>query len=235
MRQFRPLVAAATLSALLSGCGVGSFLPQLGQPPEQRLRARDSRVIAVVDGVRQAWEKTKTVSGEVSFWEQKGFESSSSKAEFYWSRPQKLRANIVEADSVTRRGAKLVYLGDGRITAKLGFIKRSFAFDDPQVLSLRGYRIDQTSLTAIVEGLLDPEANVRYVGPVTLGGRASELVWFTGGKGMLPGLSRMQVAIDRQNRMPVLVEGFESKDVVFRAHLSGLTLNPALSDDLFRL
>jgi hypothetical protein len=45
----------------------------------------------------------------------------------------------------------------------------------------------------------------------------------------------MQLAIDRQTRMPLLVEGFEGATVVFRAQLSGMTLNPKLSDDLFKL
>jgi len=235
MRQLRILVAGVTLAALMTGCGVGSFLPQLNQGPEQGLRAKDAQAGAVVEAVRQTWSKTTSASGVVAFFEQKGRETTTSKAEFFWARPQKLRANITEAESITKRGAKLVYLGDGRITAKLGFIKKTMPYDDPQVLSLRGYRIDQTSLTSIVEGILDPAAAVRHAGKVTIAGRAADLLELTKGSGMLPGCSKMQIAIDSQTRMPVLVEGFEGTTVVFRAQLSGMQVNPKLSDSLFKL
>lgn len=235
MRPLRILVASVTLAALMTGCGVGNFLPRLNQGPEQGLRAKDAQAIAVVDAVRQTWAKTTSASGVVAFFEQKGRETTTSKAEFFWTRPQKLRANITEAESITKRGAKLVYLGDGRITAKLGFIKKTIPYDDPQVLSLRGYRIDQTSLTFIVEGLLDPKAAIRHAGSVTIAGRPADLLELTQGAGMLPGCSKMQLAIDRQSRMPALLEGFEGTTVVFRAQLSNVAVNPKLSDDLFKL
>lgn len=235
MRLLRLLLTSVTLAAAMTGCGLGDFLPQLNRAPETGLRARDAQSDAVREAVRQTWLGTTTASGVVAFWEQKGRETSASKAEFFWSRPSKLRANILEADSVTKRGVKLVALGDGRITAKLGFIKRTFPLDDPEVLSLRGYRLDQTSLTAIVEGLLDPAASVHHAGSVTVAGRPADLLEQVGGSGMLPGCSRMQLAIDRQTRMPLLVEGFEGATVVFRAQLSGMTLNPKFSDDLFKL
>lgn len=235
MRQLRLWVAVATVATLMSGCGIGPFLPQFPSSTDLRFRARDAQADAVVGALRQAWQKTTTVSGGVAFWEQKGSETSASKAEFYWARPGKLRANVTEADSAMKRGVKLVYLGDRKITAKLGFIKKTFPYDDPQVVSLRGYRIDQTSLTAVVEGLLDPAAKVRFVGGVTQGGRQADLLEGTGGSGLLPGCSKMQVSIDRQNRMPLQIEGFEGEKVVFRAQLSGVTVNPSLSDDLFKL
>ncbi len=235
MRQLRLLVASTTLLALLTGCGAGTFLPRLNQAPDQGLRAKDAQVGVVLDAVRQTWGKTTSASGVVAFWEMKGRETSASKAEFFWTRPSKLRANILEAESFSKRGAKLVYLGDGRITAKLGFIKRSFAYDDPEVLSLRGYRIDQTSLTYLVEGLLDPSATLRHAGSKTIAGKVTDLLEATKGSGMLPGCSRMQLAIDQQTHMPLLIEGFEGTTVVFRAQLSGMALNPKLSDDLFKL
>ena len=235
MRQLRILVAGVTLAALMTGCGVGSFLPRLTPGSEQGLRAKDAQAGVVVEAVRQTWTKTTSASGVVAFFEQKGRETTTSKAEFFWVRPQKLRANVTEADSITKRGAKLVYLGDGRITAKLGFIKKTLPYDDPQVLSLRGYRIDQTSLTSIVEGVLDPAAAARHVGTVTIDSRAADLLELTQGSGMLPGCTKMQVAIDGQTRMPVRVEGFEGTAVVFRAQLSAMQVNPKLSDDLFKL
>lgn len=235
MRKLRILLASAALAVMMTGCGVGPFLPQLTPTQPDTLRARDAQAGAVVDAVRKAWSQTNSTSGVVSFFERKGRETTTSKAEFFWVRPQKLRANILEADSITKRGARLVYLGDGRITAKLGFIKRTLRIDDPQVLSLRGYRIDQTSLTYIIEGLLDPAAKLRFAGTSAIAGRQADLIDMTAGKGMLPGCTKMSLAIDRQTRMPLLLEGFEGSTLVFRAELTNVAVNPKLSDNLFKL
>lgn len=235
MRTLRLLLTGITLAVSLAGCGLGGGLPLLDREPTRNPRALDAPSGAVLAAVRQAWGQTHSASGVVAFWEQAGRETSASKAEFFWSRPSKLRANILEADSFTKRGVKLVTLGDGRVTAKAGFIKRNFRIDDPEVLSLRGYRLDQTSLTAIVDGLLDPAATVRHAGETTLTGRSADLLDLRGGSGMLPGCTRMRLAIDRETRMPLLVEGFEGDTPVFRAQLSGMAINPKLSDDLFKL
>lgn len=235
MRTLKLLIPAALLAAVMTGCGVSPFLPQIQKGPELGLRAKDAQTAAVVEAVRKTWAQTTSASGVVAFFEQKGKETTTSKAEFFWARPQRLRANITEADSLTKRGAKLVYLGDGKITAKLGFIKKTLPYDDPQVLSLRGYRIDQTSLTAIVEGLLDPKADPRHLGEIAVSGRKADLLELTKGSGMLPDCTKMQVAIDRQTRMPIRLEGFEGATVVFRAQLSNVAVNPKLSDDLFKL
>ncbi|MNL25912.1 hypothetical protein D3C87_1474140 [compost metagenome] len=134
-----------------------------------------------------------------------------------------------------KRGAKMVYLGDRKITVKVGFIKKTLAYDDPQVLSLRGYRIDQTDLVALVNGLLDPGATLRHVGSATINGRPADLIEATGSRALLPDLAVVRIAVDKQSHMPSQVEGFEGGAPVFRAQVPALTLNPALSNDLFEL
>jgi outer membrane lipoprotein-sorting protein len=235
MRPLHRLITFATLIAatFTAGCGVVPSL-DLGHPSKVRAQA-DTQADAVVAEVKRSWTGLNTVSGAVSFWEKKGNEESKNKADFFWSRPGKLRANVTEADSVLKRGAKMVYLGDRKITVKVGFIKKTLPYDDPQVLSLRGYRIDQTDLVALVNGLLDPNATLRYAGSATVNGRPADLIEATGTRVLLPDLAKVQIAVDKQSHLPSQVEGFEASAVVFRAQVPNLTLNPALSNDLFAL
>lgn len=235
MRPLHRLIAIATLTAatFAAGCGIAPTL-DLGRQTKVRALS-EVQADAVVAEVKRTWTGLNTVSGAVSFWEKKGSETSKSKADFYWARPGKLRANVTEADSMMKRGAKMVYLGDRKITVKVGFIKKTLAYDDPQVLSLRGYRIDQTDLVALVNGLLDPNATLRHAGTATVNGRAADLIEATGSRALLPDLAKVQIAVDKQSHMPSQIEGFEGGEVVYRAQVPTLSLNPALSNDLFEL
>ncbi len=236
MRAHRHIITLLALGFALSAAGCGLAPQMIGRGPASQVRAKaDPQAEAVVAQVRKTWTGTNTLSGVVAFWEKQGSEVSQSKAEFYWSRPEKLRANVTEADSAMKRGAKLVYLGDKKITVKVAFIKKTLAYDDPQVLSLRGFRIDQTSITSVVGGLLDPKATIRHAGTATFNGRTADLLEGAGSDHMLPGLTKMVVAVDKQSHMPCNVEGFAGNEVVFRASIPTLALNPQLPNNTFDL
>lgn len=236
MRAQRHLIAMLTLGLALTASGCGLSPQLLSRGPAAQVRAKaDPQADAVVASVRKAWTGTNTLSGVVAFWEKKGNEVSESKAEFYWSRPEKLRANVTEADSAMKRGAKLVYLGDKKVTVKVAFIKKTLPYDDPQLLSLRGFRIDQTSITSVVGGILDPQTTIRYVGSTTVNGRPADLLEGAGSQYMLPGLTKMVIAVDKQTNMPSNVEGYAGTEVVFRAQIPTLALNPQLPGNTFDL
>lgn len=236
MRAHRHILMLFALGLVLGASGCGMTPQLLARGPAAQVRAKaDPQAAAVVAEVRRAWTDTRTMSGVVALWEQQGSEISRSKAEFFWSRPEKLRANVTEADSAMKRGAKLVYLGDKKVTVKVAFIKKTLPYDDPQLLSLRGYRIDQTSITAVVGGLLDPQATLRHAGSATFNGRPADLLEGSGSAYMLPGLTKMVVAVDKQTHMPSNVEGYAGNDVVFRAAIPTLAVNPQLPDHIFTL
>lgn len=227
-------LAAIGLLSLSAGCGVQTF-PLLDSSSSTIRAKSDTQADAVMQSVKTTWTGMNTASGVVSFWEKKGSQTSSSTANFYWSRPEKLRADITEASTSGKRGVKLVYQGDKKITAKLGFFKKTFSYDDPQVLSLRGYRIDQTDLGAFTTGLLAPGANVKYAGTTTISGRSADLLEVTGSKDLLPGTAKVLVAIDSVSHLPSQLEGFDNKEVVYRAQVPQLNVNAQLPGNIFDL
>lgn len=236
MSAHRHVLTLFALGLVLTASGCGMSPQLLARGPLAQVRAKaDPQADAVVAEVRRTWTGTRTMSGVVTFWEKRGTEISQSKAEFFWSRPEKLRANVTEADSAMKRGAKLVYLGDKKVTVKIAFIKKTLPYDDPQLLSLRGYRIDQTSLTSVVGGLLDPQATIRHAGSATFNGRPADLLEGSGSAYMLPGLTRMVIAVDQQTHMPSNAEGYVGSELVFRATIPTLAVNPQLPDNTFTL
>jgi outer membrane lipoprotein-sorting protein len=234
-RRSLAIAGAFVFTAMLAGCGVQTQSP-FGQGRHGHALAvrSDAKADQLIAGLKGASAQLKTFSGVARFWETDGKEVSTNTAEIYMALPNKIRANITEASSMMKRGAKLVYLGDGKITAKVGFIKKTLAYDDPQVLSVRGWRIDQTDLGAIIKGATDANAKARYVGPTTLGGRAAEVLELAS-PSFLPGTTKQVVALDAQTFVPLKVEGFAGEQSVYKMELSNTQVNPTLPDDIFKL
>lgn len=233
-RRLVAVAGAAAFVALAAGCGVQT-LPSASTRIKGGVAVRsDAKAEQLVAGLKATSASLKTFSGVVKFWETDGKETSTNTAEIYMAMPDKLRANITEASSAMKRGVKMVALGDGKITAKLGFIKKTMSLDDPQVLSVRGWRLDQTDLAAIIKGATDAKANARYAGAATVGGRQAELIELAN-PAFLPGTTKQVLALDAQTFAPLKVEGFVGAQSVFRMEIQNPQLNPTLPGDIFKL
>lgn len=232
-RRSLALAGALAITAILAGCGVQTLSPTVRGGHSLAVRS-DAKADALVAGLKNASGQLKTFSGVVKFWETDGHDVSTNTAELYLALPNKIRANITEASSMTKRGVKMVYLGDGKITAKLAFIKKTLPVDDPQVLSVRGWRIDQTDLNAIIKGATDPAANAHYAGATTVNGRAAEVLELSS-PAFLPGTSKQVVTLDAQTFVPLKVEAFAGSQSVYKMELANTQLNPTLPADIFKL
>ena len=234
-RRASRLLATALAAATLVGCGVQTIAPTgLGRSGHSLAVRSDAKADELVAGLKATGASLKTYSGVAKFWETDGHDVSTNTAEIYMALPGKLRANITEASSAMKRGVKLVALGDGKITAKLGFIKKTMPIDDPQVLSVRGWRLDQTDLGAIIRGATDAKADAHYAGATTVGGRQAEVLELTSPE-LLPGTTKQLRTLDAQTFAPVKLEGVVGSRVVYRMEISGSQLNPTLPNDIFKL
>lgn len=234
-RRLTALTGAAVFAVLLAGCGVQnlSTFPQ-GRTGRAVAVRSDAKAEALIANLKKTSAELKTFSGVAKFWETDGKETSTNTAEIYMALPGRLRANITEASSAMKRGVKMVSLGDGKITAKLGFIKKTMPIDDPQVLSVRGWRLDQTDLGAIIRGATHADAKAKYVGPTTVNGRAAEVLELASPV-LLPGTTKQVIALDAQTAVPLKLEGFVGAQSVYRLELSNAQLNPSLPGDIFKL
>ena len=231
--SFRRALAPVALALILAGCGTHLPAARTVQPNGLRIHARDNAA-ALIDGLRTMAAGLNTFSAIVSFWETDGKETQTSTAEVYTARPGKIRANITEASQALKRGVKLVYLGDKKVTAKIGFIKKNFDYADPQVSSMHGWRIDQTDLGALIGGLTDPAGTATDLGPATVNGVAGEAIEVTS-PSLLPGVSREVVVLNPTTFVPLRLEAYVGDKVIYRLEIAKPALNPNLPSDIFVL
>lgn len=230
---FRRVLAPLALALILAGCGTHLPAARTVQPNGLRIHARDGAA-ALIDGLRTMAAGLNTFSGVVSFWETDGKDTQTSTAEVYTARPGKIRANITEASQALKRGVKLVYLGDKKVTAKIGFVKKSFDYADPQVTSMHNWRIDQTDLGALIGGLTDPAGTATDLGPATVNGVAGEAVEVTSPT-LLPGVTREVVVLNPATFVPLRLEAYVADKLVYRLEIAKAALNPNLPADIFVL
>lgn len=228
-------VAVAAVAALIStGCGYTPVQTGLGHKPAVFKTRNGGKEAELAKGLKGFQAQLKTFSAVATFWETDGKDTQTNTAEIFLAQPGKIRANVLESSNAMKRGAKMVYLGDKKVRVKVGFIKKTFDYDDAMVVSTRGYRIDQTDLTAVINGVTHPEAQLSYKGAATLNGKPVELLDVQS-PAILPGTEREVIALDPVTFAPVQLEAFAGGKVVFKLGLSQAKVNPSLPGDLFEL
>lgn len=234
MQTLRVGVLILAVLSTASACAPVPGMQGPGAGPRAMQARGADKAAELVAGVKRLERKLATFSGVVRFWETDGQKVETNAAEVFLAAPGRIRANLTETANPLKRGAKLVYLGGQEVRVKLGFIKKTYRYDHPDVVSLNGYRIDQTDISAIVAGLTHPQAQVRYAGSATVDGRAAEVIEVTSPV-LLPGVDREVVTLDAEHFVPVKLDALRASAPVFRMALSDWKLNPPLSDDLFKL
>lgn len=235
MAKLRHVALAFATVAAVFGAGCAHSPLQLGAGHKPAVfKARSAKEAELAKGLQGFQAQLKTFSAVATFWETDGKDTQTNTAEIFLAQPGKIRANVLESSNSMKRGAKMVYLGDKTVRVKLGFIKKTFAYDDPMVVSTRGYRIDQTDLTAVIGGVIHPQATLTYKGAATLNGKPVEMLEVVS-PAILPGTEREVIALDPQTFAPVQLEAFSQGKVVFKLGLTKGQINPTLPDDTFTL
>lgn len=235
MAKLRHVALAFATVAALFGAGCAQIPLQTGSGHKSAVfKTRNAKEAELARGLKGFEAQLKTFSAVASFWETDGKDTQTNTAEIFLAQPGKIRANVLESSNSMKRGAKMVYLGDKKVRVKLGFIKKTFDYDDAMVVSVRGFRIDQTDLTAVIAGVTHPQAQLSYRGPATLHGKPVELLEVVS-PAILPGTEREVIALDPQTFAPVQLEAFVGGQVVFKLGLSKAQINPNLPADTFTL
>lgn len=240
MSSIRFLGALLLTAALTVGCGAESPVapddPGYQEPAPQPQQPSSEDPRPMLQAVSQSYQalSTMTADYEVRQLGKKG--SYTATVKFQFEKPRKLSMKIETCSDALRQGAKVVWLGSGKIRAKkmLGFvpIQKEHELSEPDALSVRGYRYDETDFHAMVQALLAPQANPRMLGPTTVAGVPMELVEI---RPTLAGGQTERIGVDRMTRLPVYREVREGGQIVYYQLYTHLRVNAKLPSDAFKL
>lgn len=225
----RPLSAAGAVTSSPHPVA----MPQApAAPADPATQQRVTSALARLDAV-------KTMVGDVSFDETKAppgnFEHGEAKFTFR-HHPFAARVDVLSSNRWFANGATILWTGGTTLEVKAAhvFFALPFAYDDPQVTSARGYRMDQTDIFSMGKVLRAPGARISPVGPATIKGEGVFLLEVHS-PASLPGITREIIGIHDRLNIPTYREMYAGDQLVHRGQGKGLVLDGAIADEQFHL
>ncbi|MCD6087527.1 MAG: DUF1571 domain-containing protein [Candidatus Hydrothermae bacterium] len=161
--------------------------------------------------------------------------------EYRYMKPGWVYMKILKGDN---KGAVVIYNPEtGKVRARkggiLGAIKLTFDPTDKKVLSIRGHRVDESHMGAILNRWLDylTRAKVEYKGETTVDSLKGPLLEATEcDTAKYHGTWKEILLLDADNHLPVLIEQFDrSGKLIHRVRIKDLKLNTGLKKEDFKL
>lgn len=239
---------ASALIVLLAACGQGG-------PAAPRMRASLAPVLVgspipvrpsatPVDAVTQQrvaaalarLDSVKTLVGKVVFDEAKpGSDTEHGEAKFtFRHQPFAARVDVLTSNRWFANGATILWSGGNTLRVRPPHVPLSltFDYDDDKVVSLRGYRIDQTDIFSMGKVLRAPGTAIAPLGPRRIQGEDLYMLEVRS-PASLPGVTRELIGLSNRIQIPTYREMYAGEMLVHKGQGLGVKLDIAVEGDLF--
>lgn len=234
------LLTTLTFALALTGCGKSptAATPSRSALTMSRPVAPPAPIVAsgyitpqqLLPGVRQAQQAQQGFSGTINTWE-KGPDGkkSSETMNVWWKRPNTLKIDIVKGDS-SSQGVVAAWDGSDNIKVKPSYMPFSVSLPitDTRIKSANGWTIKQTDVSAMLNVLLDPAAQLQSLGPQVIDGKSVFLLGVQSSKSP-QGVTKEQIGIDMQLNLPVVRLLYKGDNLVYK--LVATNFHPGVPSD----
>lgn len=240
----RLLSLGMVLLLWVSGCGQAE--PTRPRPPATPVPVAplpapaadpgaDRLVRQIVGGAIARLDAVKTIEGRVRFEEWEGDSHDVGAAKFtFRKKPFMARVDVEQSNRLLAAGTTVFW--SGGTTVKVKPLKLpltlTFDYDDNQVVSLRGYRLDQTDLFSMGKVLAHPQAQVRPLGPKRLGSEDFFLLEVRS-PASVAGVDREVIGINQRHNVPTYREMYAGSRLVHKGRGENLRFDHAIDGDKF--
>lgn len=247
MRFFQRSIPCLLAAAVLSACGQSgpADAPQPARPtptpaaiaPTPAPAAESAVTVMVARGIARL-DAMKTIQGYVSFEETLDGKRDTGKAKIaFRNKPFAGRVELEQSDRWLAAGGVVVWKGGSELKVrplKLPF-SLSFSTDNPQMVSLRGYRMDQTDLFSMAKVLRAPGAQITAIGPKRI--RNEDLFLLdVRSSASVAGISREIIGLHQRHLIPAYREMYDARGrMVHRGQGTELVFDRPVSADKFEL
>ncbi|MDB5101383.1 MAG: hypothetical protein JWM80_5804 [Cyanobacteria bacterium RYN_339] len=246
MPRLLTLLAAALL---LSACGHGSpaaptqpiaLGPRLAPPPlpTAAVAPTDPAVQQRVQAAIDRLDKVSTLVGKVVFDESKdpGHVDHGEAKFTFRHKPFAARVDVQQSTRWFASGAAILWNGGATLRIKAAHVPISveFGYDNAQVVSVRGYRIDQTDIFSMGKVLRAPGAVIKGMGTRRIHNEDLYLVDVTS-PASLPGITHEIIGLSAKILIPTYREMYAGSAVVHKGQGLGVTLDSSIPASDFEL
>jgi hypothetical protein len=239
------------VALLLSACGhdpVAAPLPHAtsapvvapaspGVPNGVAVPGAENSVKERVAAALARLDKVQSLVGKVVFDETKAppghFEHGEAKFSFR-HRPFAARVDVLDSNRWFANGSSLLWTGGTTVKIKAAHVPFAvtFAYDNSQVVSARGYRLDQTDIFSMGKVLRAPGATLRAVGERRVNGEDVYIVDVVS-PASLPGITHELIGLNDRILIPTYREMYAGESLVHKGQGLGVVLDQPVNGDIF--
>jgi hypothetical protein len=233
--QSGPTQPSASRSRLSGGTSGASPAP-LGQPVAPQT-ALDPAVQQMITRAIARLDAIKTIEGKVRFeeWKDSKHETGLAKITFR-AKPFAARVDVEQSSRVFGPGTSVLWSGGTELKVKpirMPFSLK-FGYDNSQVVSLRGYRMDQTDLFSMGKVLKHPNAQIKAIGPKAITGDQVFLLEVHS-PGSTDDVDREIIGLSLKHQIPTYREMYAGQKMVHRGQGLNLKFDQSISSDKFKM
>lgn len=244
----RRALAATAILSLIAGCGAdpgtkprrktgSDKLPAvqpvpgeyIGGPGAQPGSGQDDPQARAI--INRTSETVRALPGYVlmmHWMQKKGSKVAKGVYEITGKAPRSIRIDIKEGKG---QGTKVLYTGGSTAKVRpdglLGAITVDLSVNDDRLLSVRDYNIPQTDLKGLMDQLVDQRHAAKLVkqAPDRVGVEVS-------GGPLLAGCTKMVVEVDPTTNLPLLIDQYDAREVVFHLDIRNFRVRKSGSLDI---
>jgi len=246
------LLMTALSASLMTGCGEapgtvtddGKNMKDLrlnqsnqGMPQQNQ----QALIQQIIQGVTATRARVTNIRCDLTgfFVNEKTGQQGSNQAKFAFEKPNKTSIYVVQSSDPKTVGTKLVWTGGKDLAVKTKFIgfwvKTSIDIHDSRATDQRGFFLDETGITPLMDTLLDPRNQIQMLGTGQMNGVPVAQLSIVSPRS-LRGISREVFTIDGQKMVPIVREMYDkSNKLVVRMRMDNMVLNSSMPSNTFQL
>ncbi|MEB3299385.1 MAG: hypothetical protein VKO21_07865 [Candidatus Sericytochromatia bacterium] len=236
------VLAAAVSAAALAGCGRQTASPVMTKSPVAPLLQPMPQQPGQgpVDGARQAAELRQRIGQTyqgITFIKanlrtyirniQNG-KSSRYSLDTWFQKPGKSAYKVLESTEASTVGTKMIVDGSGQVQVRTKFagfwVNTTLPETDERTRTARGDSMTDTALPRMMQVLLDPQAQIQYLGQANAAGRNLGLIELRS-RMTLPRVTHERYAVDLGTGMPYSRECYEGNQLTYQLTIEQVRLN----------
>lgn len=182
-------------------------------------------------------QRYRSIEGRLVFTEWEGGKMETGEGRLSLrQKPFAARVDVLKSNRFLATGTSILWEGGDQVQVKPLKMPLSLKFDtdDSKVVSLRGYRFDETDLTSMAKVMRHPAARLRYMGPRAVKGEALHL-FEVFSPASAKGITREVIGLHQQHQIPTYREMYEGDRLVHVGQGVGLRLDGPVETDRFDL
>ncbi len=234
----RRSLAAVAILALVAGCGTdagtkprrtgsdklpsvqpvpGEYVGGPGGPglPAGAAGQDDPQARALITRTSEAVRALPAYQLEMRWMQKKGSTVAKGVYDIIGKAPRTIRIDIKEGKG---KGTKVLYTGGSTAKVRpdgvLGAITVDLSVNDDRLLSVRNYNIPQTDLKGMMDQLVDPRHKARILAQTQ-----ERVAIEVSGGALLKGCAKMVMEIDPNTALPLTIDQYDAREVVFHLDL----------------